>query len=56
LGAGLRPAGRRQVVFPGGTGQRPVSLTAKPFCESLKLEIEVSPDLAARIAALLAAL
>ena len=32
------------------------ALTAKPFCDSLKLEIEVSPDLAARIAALLAAL
>jgi len=32
------------------------SLTAKPFCESLKLEIEVSPDVAGQIAALLAAL
>jgi hypothetical protein len=32
------------------------SLTAKPFCESLKLEIEVSPEIAGRIAALLAAL
>ena len=32
------------------------SLQAKPFCDSLKLEIEVSPDIAGRIAALLAAL
>ena len=32
------------------------SLTAKPYCESLKLEIEVSPEIAGRIAALLAAL
>ena len=32
------------------------SLTAKPFCDSLKLEIEVSPEVAGRIAALLAAL
>lgn len=32
------------------------SLTAKPYCESVKLEIEVSPDIAGRIAALLAAL
>lgn len=32
------------------------SLTAKPFCDSLKLEIEVSPEIAGRIAALLAAL
>ncbi|MCX6928236.1 MAG: hypothetical protein NT154_34250 [Verrucomicrobia bacterium] len=32
------------------------SLTAKPYCDSLKLEIEVSPDIAGRIAALLAAL
>ena len=32
------------------------SLTAKPFCESLKLEIEVSPDVAGKIAALLATL
>jgi len=32
------------------------SLMAKPFCESVKLEIEVSPDLAGKIAALLAAL
>jgi hypothetical protein len=32
------------------------SLTAKPYCESLKLEIEVSPDVAGKIAALLAAL
>jgi hypothetical protein len=32
------------------------SLTAKPFCESLKLEIEVSPEIAGRIAALLAGL
>jgi hypothetical protein len=32
------------------------SLTAKPYCESIKLEIEVSPDVAGKIAALLAAL
>jgi hypothetical protein len=32
------------------------SLIAKTYCESLKLEIEVSPDIAGRIAALLAAL
>jgi hypothetical protein len=32
------------------------SLTVKPFCESLKLEIEVSPEVAGKIAALLAAL
>jgi hypothetical protein len=32
------------------------SLTAKPYCESLKLEIEVSPEIAGRVAALLAAL
>jgi hypothetical protein len=32
------------------------SLTAKPFCESLKLEIEAGPDIAGRIAALLATL
>jgi len=32
------------------------SLTAKPFCESLKLEIEVAPDVAGRIAVLLATL
>jgi len=32
------------------------SLTAKPFCESLKLDIEVSPEVAGKIAALLAAL
>jgi hypothetical protein len=32
------------------------SLTAKPFCDSLKLEIEVSPEVAGKIAALLAAL
>jgi hypothetical protein len=32
------------------------SLQAKPFCESLKLEIEVSPEIAERIAILLAAL
>ena len=32
------------------------SLTAKPYCESLKLEIEVSPEVAGKIAALLAAL
>lgn len=31
------------------------SLTAKPFCDSLKLEIEVSPEIAGKIAALLAA-
>jgi hypothetical protein len=30
------------------------NLTAKPYCESLKLEIEVSPEIAGRIAALLA--
>jgi hypothetical protein len=32
------------------------SLTAKPYCESLKLEIEVAPDVAGKIAVLLAAL
>src|SRR5664279_1390296 len=32
------------------------SLTAKPYCESIKLEIEVSPELAGKIAVLLAAL
>jgi hypothetical protein len=32
------------------------SLTAKPYCESLKLEIEVSSEVAGKIAALLAAL
>ena len=32
------------------------SLTAKPFCESLKLEIEVSSEVAGKIAALLASL
>ena len=32
------------------------NLTAKPYCDSLKLEIEVSPEIAGRIAALLAAL
>jgi hypothetical protein len=32
------------------------SLTAKPFCELLKLEIEVSTEVAGKIAALLAAL
>ncbi|MCX6926225.1 MAG: hypothetical protein NT154_23910 [Verrucomicrobia bacterium] len=32
------------------------SLTAKPYCEAVKLEIEVSPDVAGRIAVLLAAL
>ena len=32
------------------------SLTAKPYCDSLKLEIEVSPEIAGRIAAMLAAL
>jgi hypothetical protein len=32
------------------------SLTVKPFCDSLKLEIETSPEVAGRIAALLATL
>jgi hypothetical protein len=32
------------------------SLTAKPYCESVRLEIEVSPEIAGRIAALLAVL
>ena len=32
------------------------NLTAKPYCESLKLEIEVSPEVAGKIAGLLAAL
>jgi hypothetical protein len=32
------------------------SLQAKPFCESLKLEIDVSPEVAGKIAALLATL
>jgi hypothetical protein len=32
------------------------SLQAKPYCDSMKLEIEVSPDIAGRIAALLATL
>jgi len=32
------------------------SLTAKPYCEAVKLEIEVPPDVAGKIAALLAAL
>ena len=32
------------------------SLQAKPFCESVKLEIETSPEIAGQIAALLAAL
>jgi hypothetical protein len=32
------------------------SLTVKPYCESLKLEIEVSPEVAGKIAVLLAAL
>ena len=32
------------------------SLTAKPYCDSVKLEIEVSPEVAGKIAALLAAL
>jgi hypothetical protein len=32
------------------------SLQAKPFCDSVKLEIETSPDIAGQIAALLAAL
>ena len=58
------PFGER-VLYDERTGEpRPLSieregkfgLTAEPFCDSLKLEIEVSPDLAGRIAALLAAL
>jgi len=32
------------------------TLTAKPFCDSLKLEIEAAPEVAGKIAALLAAL
>jgi hypothetical protein len=32
------------------------SLTAKPFCDSLRVEIESSPEVAGRIAALLATL
>ena len=32
------------------------SLIAKPYCEAVKLEIEVSPEIAGRVAALLAAL
>jgi hypothetical protein len=32
------------------------SLTVKPYCESLKLEIEVAPEVADKIAALLATL
>jgi hypothetical protein len=32
------------------------SLTAKPFCDSLKLEVEASPEVAGKIAALLATL
>jgi hypothetical protein len=32
------------------------SLTAKPYCDSLKLEIEVSPEIAGCIAVMLAAL
>jgi hypothetical protein len=32
------------------------SLTAKPYCEAVKLEIGVSPEIAGKIAALLAAL
>ena len=32
------------------------SLTAKPYCDSLKLEIEVAPELAGKIAELLASL
>jgi hypothetical protein len=32
------------------------SLTAKPYCDSLKLEIEVAPEVAGKIAVLLAAL
>src|ERR1035441_2424576 len=32
------------------------SLTAKPYCEALKLEIEVSPEIAGKLAALLASL
>ncbi len=58
------PFGER-VVCDERTGEpRPLSidregkfsLTAKPFCDSLKLEIEVSPDVAGKIAALLASL
>ncbi len=58
------PFGER-VLCDERTGEpRPLSieregkfrLTAKPLCESLKLEIEVSPDLAGKIAKLLAAL
>ena len=33
----------------------PLTFTAKPYCESVKLEIEVSPEIAGRIAAMLAA-
>ena len=36
--------------------ERKFSLTAKTFCDSVKLEIEVSPEIAGRVAALLAAL
>ena len=32
------------------------NLTAKPYCEAVKLEIEVAPEVAGKIAALLAAL
>jgi hypothetical protein len=32
------------------------SLTAKPYCEAVKLEIEVSPEIAGKLAALLASL
>ena len=32
------------------------NLTAKPYCEAVKLEIEVTPEVAGNIAALLAAL
>ena len=32
------------------------SLTVKPFCESLRLEIDVSPEVAAKVAVLLAGL
>ena len=48
-------AGNRGARMPGPeTVRKP--FIAKPYCESLKLEIEVSPDVAGKIAALLAAL
>ena len=41
--------------MPGpSTARKPI--VAKPYCESLNLEIEVSPEVAGKIAALLAAL